>query len=97
MRSWSFVRLALATFAVATLLVGGAAAAHDHTSTPGLYNPECQLLALATLGGVFALAAIADALVVVPTASAAAIGLESDFPDGPHRGPCSRAPPASLD
>lgn len=88
--------LVLATFALAMLFAGATGAAHGH-GAPGVYNPDCQLLALATLGSAVTLAAIATALGAAPAAIGAVVGVDVRLADAPHARPRSRAPPASRD
>jgi hypothetical protein len=89
------ISVALATAALAVFLIGSATVTHQHSDGgPGIYNPECQGLALATLGAAVALVAGATALAFSTVQWAAASGDHRTRLPQPRRRTRARAPPA---
>lgn len=88
--------LVLAGLALGALLLAASATHVHRDDAPAIYNPECQLLALATLGGSVALvASVAAVAVTLVAAPAVAVSL-TVAPSTPRRHRDPRAPPASI-
>jgi hypothetical protein len=87
--------LLLAAAALVLLLAGGSSSTHLHADgTPAVYNPDCQVLALATLTGTVLLTAS-----VLPLVLALAVGAAPQLPafataERPYAARSPRAPPA---
>ncbi|MBI2217055.1 MAG: hypothetical protein HYU51_07130 [Candidatus Rokubacteria bacterium] len=87
--------LLLAATAFVLLLAGGSSSVHLHADgAPAVYNPDCQVLALATLAGTVVLTASVITLVLTLAAAAAPPLPALAIAERPHAHRRPRAPPA---